>query len=259
MNYARRHTDKFSSDALTELEAYFARVPESFAQFAESLNSMQIQNFDRLTAYCTSATEDRQERSEAIDQAIATMSSQQGQDTVPNVRHSGFIAAERRAALAEARSAAEYTTTEPVKVGDFVFVQAKDDNPARYELPLSFGRVNTIFDEDGNGVDESVDENDMLNVSWFQPIAKPPRQKYGPRAWELIKGAADAETIDYRSTIERGAIVIAGIELDNLTAKKFINNGRTLILCKFGRPLLRKLMELPTSITKWQEYGVPGL
>ena len=152
-----------------------------------------------------------------------------------------------------------YTTTEPVKVGDFVFVQAKDDNPARYELPLSFGRVNTIFDEDGNGVDESVDENDMLNISWYQPIAKPPQQKYGPGAWELIKGAADAETLDYRSTIERGAIVIVGIELGNLTAKNFINNGRTLILCRFGRPLLRKLKELPNSITKWEKYGVLGL
>ena len=174
------------------------------------------------------------------------------------MRHSGFTVVERRAALAQAKSAAEYSTAELVKVGDFVFVQVKDDNLA-YELPLSFGCVNTIFDEDGNGVDESVDENDKLNISWYQPTAKPPQQKYGPGPWELIKAAADANTVDYRSTIERGAVVIASIELGNLTAKKFINNGRTLILCRFGRALLRKLKELPSSITKWEKYGVADL
>ena len=258
LNYARRHTDKFSSDALTELEAYFTRVPKSFAQFAESLNSMQIQNFDRLTAYCTSATENRQERSQAIDQAIATMSSQQGQDTVPNVRHNGFTVAQRRAALQEAKSNAEYSTTEPVKVGEYIFASAEDLNPD-YKLPLSFGLVYRIVDMEGEPVDESVDEDDVLTVGWFAPMTNNiVKHRYGGK-WEMIKAAEGADTLNYRSDIERGSVVLASIEESKLVAKNYIQGGRVLINFAFGRPLLRKLKELPTSVTKWDLYGVIGI
>ena len=75
----------------------------------------------------------------------------------------------------------------------------------------------------------------------------------------MIKATEGADTLNYRSEIERGSVVLAGIEESKLTAKTHIEGGRVLINFSFGRPLLRKLKELPTSVTKWDLYGVKGV
>ena len=90
-------------------------------------------------------------------------------------------------------------------------------------------------------------------------VARHDQQKYGPGKWELLKGAA-AGTLDFRSDIERGSVVLAGIEESKLTQKSFQRGNRhQLIKCAFGKPLLRKLKELPTSVTRWDLYGVPNV
>ena len=161
--------------------------------------------------------------------------------------------------MQEAESNAEYSTTEPVKVGEYIFASAEDSNP-NYKLPLSFGLVYRIVDSDsGEPVDESVDEDDVLTVGWFAPMTNNIVQhRYGGK-WEMIKAAEGADTLNYRSDIERGSVVLAGIEESKLVAKNHIQGGRVLINFAFGRPLLRKLKELPTSVTKWDLYGVIGI
>ena len=75
----------------------------------------------------------------------------------------------------------------------------------------------------------------------------------------MIKAAEGANTLNYRSDIERGSVVLASIEERRLTTKTYIEGGRVLINFSFGKALLRKLKELPTSVTKWDLYGVIGI
>ena len=99
----------------------------------------------------------------------------------------------------------------------------------------------------------------MLTVGWFAPMTNNiVKHRYGGK-WEMIKAAEGADTLNYRSDIERGSVVLASIEESKLVAKNHIQGGRVLINFAFGRPLLRKLKELPTSVTKWDLYGVIGI
>ena len=199
----------------------------------------------------------RTEHSRQLESTVAEMMAH-GEHTVPNVRHNGFTVAQRRAALQEAESNAEYSTTEPVKVGEYIFASAEDLNQD-YKLPLSFGLVYRIVDMEGEPVDESVDEDDVLTVGWFAPmIHNIVKHRYGGK-WEMIKAAEGADTLNYRSDIARGSVVLASIEERRLTTKTYIEGGRVLINFSFGKALLRKLKELPTSVTKWDLYGVKGI
>ena len=124
---------------------------------------------------------------------------------------------------------------------------------------MSFGLVYRIVDTEGEPVDESVNEDDVLTVGWFAPMThNVVKHRYGGK-WEMIKATEGADTLNYRSDIERGSVVLAGIEESRLTKKTHIEGGRVLINCTFGRALLRKLKELPTSVTKWDLYGVKGI
>ena len=124
---------------------------------------------------------------------------------------------------------------------------------------MSFGLVYRIVDTEGEPVDESVNEDDVLTVGWFAPMThNVVKHRYGGK-WEMIKATEGADTLNYRSDIERGSVVLAGIEESRLTKKTHIEGGRVLINCTFGRALLRKLKELPTSVTKWDLYGVKGV
>ena len=117
--------------------------------------------------------------------------------------------------MQEAASSAEYSSTEPVNVGEYVFASVQEENP-EYRLPLSFGLVHQIVDSEGEAVDESTQDDDILTIGWFAPIAQGDQQKYGPGKWELIKNtvreADGRHTLDFRSDIERGSVVLAGIE-----------------------------------------------
>jgi hypothetical protein len=66
------------------------------------------------------------------------------------------------------------------------------------------------------------------------------------------ESGADA-TRDVQSTIERGAVVMAGItDKEHLTGgkEKYLRGGRVIIKCKFSKSLLRKLAELPTTLSR---------
>ena len=257
LSYARRHNDRFTGQALSELEAYFARVPTSEVDFMASIPSLHVIPLDRFVQFCKQVQDVRTEQSRQLESTVAEMMTH-GEHTVPNVRHNGFTVAQRRAALQEAESNAEYSTTEAVKVGEYIFASVEEENP-NYKLPLSFGLVYRIVDTEGEPVDESVDEDDVLTVGWFAPMThNTVKHRYGGK-WEMIKATEGADTLNYRSDIERGSVVLAGIEESKLTAKTHIEGGRVLINFSFGRPLLRKLKELPTSVTKWDLYGVKGI
>eukprot|EP01052_Picozoa_sp_SAG31_P040021 SAG31_NODE_5694_length_2376_cov_1.946860_2_plen_336_part_00 len=256
LNYARRHNERFTAEAVTELEAYFARVPASEAAFTASVPSLTVVPLARFVQYCQGVRAVRAEHAQQVESAVAEMMVH-GENTVPNVRHSGFTAAQRRAALQEVASSAEYSTTEPVNVGEYVFASVQEDNPD-YRLPLSFGLVHRIVDTEGEDIGESTQDDDILTIGWFAPVAQGDQQKYGPGKWELIKNTLEgSQTLDFRSDIERGSVVLAGIQEAKLTAKTYYPGNRVLISCKFGMALLRKLKELPTSVTRWDLYGVP--
>ena len=59
--------------------------------------------------------------------------------------------------------------------------------------------------------------------------------------------------------VKRGSVVLAGIDESNLTKRSYLPGGRVLIKCAFGKPLLRKLNELPTNVTRWDLYGMKGV
>jgi hypothetical protein len=111
-------------------------------------------------------------------------------------------------------------------------------------------------------MDESTTASDQLLIGWFQPKLKVPNQKYGG-LWELMNNpepGADAPT-SVQSTMERGAVVMAGVT-DEKHLKggnaKYLRGGRVVIKCKFGKPLLWKLAELPCrkSITMTPTHWV---
>ena len=52
LSYARRHNDRFTGQALSELEAYFARVPANEAAFKTSLPSLIVTPLDELVQFC---------------------------------------------------------------------------------------------------------------------------------------------------------------------------------------------------------------
>jgi hypothetical protein len=257
VNYARRHNERFSAEALADLEAYFAHALVNEASFTASVPNLTVLPLDRFVQYCRGVRAVRAERVQQLESSVAGMMVH-GENAVPNVRHSGFTAAQRRAAIQEAASNAEYSTAEAVNVGEYIFASVQEDNPD-YQLPLSFGLVLRMVDVDGEAIDASTEDDDVLTISWFGPVARHDQQKYGPGKWELLKGAA-AGTLDFRSDIERGSVVLAGIEESKLTQKSFQRGNRhQLIKCTFGKPLLRKLKELPTSVTRWDLYGVPNV
>jgi hypothetical protein len=261
LNYARRQ-DKFSAEAVTELEAYYDRAPTTEEEFEDSLAHLSVPSMERVVTYCKNVNTLRVERNTEIQERQVSMNLSAA-GTVPNVLHSDFTASDRVHASRSAASAAEYETDEPVAVGEFVFASVDHDesDAANYELPISFGIVHKITSEEGETIDQSTTASDQLLIGWLQPALRPPDQKYGPGWWELMRNpdpGGDA-TRDVQSTIERGAVVMAGItdEKHLIGGKeKYLRGGRVLIKCKFSMSLLRKLAELPNNVTQGSKYGV---
>ena len=270
LNYARRQKDRFSDDAVAGLEGYYRRVPHTERAFNESLPGLDTPSLGSIFTYCANVNTARAEHSAAINSQRINMALS-GAGTVPNVRDPEFTRRNRVAAQRASASTAEYQTDAPVKIGEYVFAQVVHDaeSQAVYELPLSFGIVHRIIKAAGNDsdsgnegdelVDESTDPSDQLEIGWFQPIAKVPLQKYGPGFWELKSAESGSAIRDYRTTILRGAVVIADVQEDSLTAKVFLPGNRVLIKCKFGKALLRKIKQLPNAVTHWSKYGLLAL
>jgi hypothetical protein len=264
LNYARRQ-DKFSPEALIELQAYYNRAPTTEEEFEDSLAHLPVPSMERVVTYCRNVNTLRAERNTEIQERQVSMNLS-GAGTVPNVLHRDFTASDRARASRSAASAAEYETDEPVAVGEFVFASVAHDesDAANYELPISFGIVHNITSDDGETIDESTTANDQLLIGWFQPTLRPPNQKYGPGWWKLMRNpepGADA-TRDVQSTIERGAVVMAGITDEGHLIggkEKYLRGGRVVIKCKFSQSLLRKLAELPNNVTQWSKYGVTNV
>ena len=80
-----------------------------------------------------------------------------------------------------------------------------------------------------------------------------------PGRGKLIQAAEGESTLEFRSDIERGSVVMAGIEESKLTAKAYLPRGRVLISCTVGKALKRKLKELPNAVTRWDVYGAPDV
>ena len=182
----------------------------------------------------------------------------QSEHTVPNVRDVAFTAADRRRALQVEASQCEYTTTEPVRIGEYIIAKVVHDADAasRYELPLSFGRVADIRFLGGDASDvaaESIDPNDTLCIEWFQPSAAVPSQRYD-KVWVLKAAEGDAMAA-FSTSIERGCVVLAGITSNHLIARSYLPGGRVLIKCRLGAVVKRKLAELPELLTQWSKYG----
>jgi hypothetical protein len=273
LNYARRQQDRFSASDVTALEEYYDGVPATEEEFTASLDDLPTLSMDRVLTYCQNIDTVRAERASEIQERGVQMTLS-GTGTVPNVRDATFTRPDRNRALRDVASLAEYNTTEPVSAGEFIIARvAHDDGDSdNYELPLSFGIVHAMTTEEGGPVEMSTTPTDKLLVGWFQPIKKVPGQKYGPGWWELMRnpdGNGDAPR-DVRSEIMRGAVVIAGIvdvsrggpliggaeKYASLYSAALRRGERTLVKCKFGMSLLRKIKQLPPAISNWAKYGM---
>jgi hypothetical protein len=94
------------------------------------------------------------------------------------------------------------------------------------------------------------------SVEWYQPVGRPLEQKY-TGTWKLW--AANTEGRDaYQSTIKRGCVVMANIQVNRsgLIAPQWDRRSGPdrLHSCKFGAQLSRKLRELDDNVTGGAKY-----